>query len=588
MNNMWKKFIKIESAPITASMAKEVIDNSGKGLNAFDLLLAFGVALTFLLLLIFTAPDIGYTRDEGFYFEAARQYIGWYNELADNFSRGKLGASFEKANIDRYFSYNWEHPVLMKTLFAFSHKLLHQKLQLFSLEGTAYRFPAMLFSAFLLILIYLFGRQAYSRLAGLGAVLTFALMPRVFFHAHLACFDMPITFFWFLCFYLLWRSRHSRLCGWLAGAAWGLSLCVKLNSFFIPPVYLIFYFITNWKKLPRLKIGRVKIPIPRLETQFISMAILGPAIFFVHWPYIWHDTFTRIWQYLSFHLHHVHYPVEYFGVFLDTPPFPIGYPFVMSLITTPVALLLLFGFGFISRIISAFNPEDSSPKSADYLVAINLIIPFILIALPSTPIFGGIKHWLPAIPFLALMAGWGFHSIYQNLRSFLSPQLTSWGISLLLMAILICCFFIPPVLALGHNYPHGTSYYNILVGGNNGSGRYGLPRQFWGYTSLYALPELNKHSPKEAKVYFHNTTWYSYDIYKREGRLRDDIVYAGDQTLPIPLSQFSLYHHAKEKRVDEMDIWRDYQTVIPKSGIYLDGVPIMLIYQRMERHSTRH
>ena len=48
-----------------------------------------------------------------------------------------------------------------------------------------------------------------------------------------------------------------------------------------------------------------------------------------------------------------------------------------------------------------------SRDGLDLLVLMAGLFPILLIALPTTPKFGGTKHWMPAMPFIALLAGVG-------------------------------------------------------------------------------------------------------------------------------------------------------------------------------------
>ena len=94
----------------------------------------------------------------------------------------------------------------MKSLFAISNLVLEKRLNLFSMPGTSFRFPAMVLAGLLLALVYLWGARARDRVTGLAAATLLGAMPRVFFQAHLACFDVPIVFFWTLTAYAYWRS----------------------------------------------------------------------------------------------------------------------------------------------------------------------------------------------------------------------------------------------------------------------------------------------------------------------------------------------------------------------------------------------
>src|SRR6185369_9830872 len=105
--------------------------------------------------------DLGYARDEGFYFGAARSYAGWFELLARD-----RHAAMLQANIDKFWSVNAEHPALMKALFALSHTHLQAQRHLFAMEGTSFRFPAMVVSASVLGLLFLWVSRLHGRVAG--------------------------------------------------------------------------------------------------------------------------------------------------------------------------------------------------------------------------------------------------------------------------------------------------------------------------------------------------------------------------------------------------------------------------------------
>jgi len=79
-----------------------------------DLLIAASLLAGYFTILLLTADGVGFVRDEGYYFKAAEDYNGWFVNLWENVKNGHPFDSLKKENIDRYFSYNHEHPVLMK------------------------------------------------------------------------------------------------------------------------------------------------------------------------------------------------------------------------------------------------------------------------------------------------------------------------------------------------------------------------------------------------------------------------------------------------------------------------------------------
>src|SRR3954464_4965039 len=89
-------------------------------LDRFDFACGAALALGYLVLLLSTVHDLGYARDEGFYFQAARSYEAWFDLLRSDFAK-----AIEPLESDRYWYVNREHPALMKSLFALSHRYLY-------------------------------------------------------------------------------------------------------------------------------------------------------------------------------------------------------------------------------------------------------------------------------------------------------------------------------------------------------------------------------------------------------------------------------------------------------------------------------
>ena len=304
-------------------------------LACVDPLIGLGLAVGYVWLLLRTSHDLGYARDEGFYFQAARSYQGWFQILFDS-----PKAAFERATIDRYWVANNEHPALVKSLFALSHHFLHTKWKLIAEEGTSFRFPGMVLSGVTVAVTYLWGRRVSGRLAGLVAALSLAMMPRVFYHSHLDCFDMPVAAMWLLTTYAYWRSISGG--GWLwaiaTGVLYGLLLDTKHNSWLLPPALIVHFVLARgggfWREL---RTGRVRAPL-----ALIAMAVIGPAVFYALWPWIWHDTGKRLAAYVAFHTGHEYYNMEFLGRTYWKPPMPLGYAWVMTVATVPAITLLLF------------------------------------------------------------------------------------------------------------------------------------------------------------------------------------------------------------------------------------------------------
>jgi 4-amino-4-deoxy-L-arabinose transferase-like glycosyltransferase len=544
----------------------------------FDHLIGAGLGVLYVAILLATASGLGYSRDEGFYFQASTSYAGWFEHLfrapAEAMVRGV---------VDGAWSANHEHPALVKSIFSLSWLFLYKKWHLFAEEGTSFRFGGMLFAGLGVWLIYLWGARARSRGAGIMAALLFAAMPRVFYHAHLDCFDLPITVMWFFCAYVYWRALETRsvLFAIATGIVFGLALDTKHNAWFLPFALTLHAVLARRKEvISALKRGYLAVPLP-----LVAMAVLGPLVFFALWPWLWADPVERFTGYVKFHLNHDYYNIVYLGKTYWKPPFPWSYVWVMTAATVPTITLVLFVIGACAVLlrrerIGAIRlplPYCGDSACTGWLWAIGIVAqyaPWILSR--GTPIFGGTKHWMPAYPFLCLFAGAGFEVVLAELRKFLAPRVGErWrgaraelGLGLVLFAA--------PLAETVHSHPWGLSNYTPLVGGASGAATLGLNRQFWGFTTGAVTGFLNDNVKPGQSVYVHDTAWPSWEMLLRDGRLARQVRGAGS----IEQSDFALYHHEEHMEGVEYQIWGAYGTASPVHVGTYDGVPVIYVFKR--------
>jgi hypothetical protein len=550
-----------------------------------DHILGAALALAYVVWLLAGAHSLGYPRDEGVYFRAGPAYFGWWRML---FERGH--EALRQGAIDSAFSDNHEHPVLMKTLFGASSWFLHSKWQLFSDVTTALRFPAMCSAGCALWTTYIFGARLWSRRAGVVAAVLLGAMPRVFFHAHLACFDVPIMTMWILCVYVNWRALETNRIGWAiaAGLVFGLALETKHNAWFLPAALVPHaLFVHRRAFVDALKRGRISLP-----ANLVSMAVLGPAVFFGLWPYLWNDTFPRLQWWFDFHMNHEYYNLEFLGRNYFGPPSPKSYLPVMVLATVPTVTILLFCVGafdraaagarrldvWARRLVGARERLAAEPAvrgEPDLLLALSLLIAIAPWFLSRTPIFGATKHWLPAYPALALFAGLGFERVATAMQTAL-PKLQGRRL-LAAQGALVASVVAAPLAVTAHSHPFGLSAYVPLVGGTAGGADLGLNRQFWGYTTQDAAEEyLNAKAPSGASVFISDTTWDAWAHMQQEGRVRRDL----RATATPHDGLFALVQHELHMNEVDYSIWTAFGTDAPAYVVRQDGVPIVSIYRR--------
>lgn len=555
------------------------------------------IASTYVAVLVRTARTLGYARDEGFYFDAGRAYAHWFEVLL----RAPHAALTRQA-IDAAWNVNHEHPSLMKSLSGLSWLYLHEKHHVFAEAGTAFRFPAMVMGGLCLWLVYVMGTRAYARRAGLMAAAMLALMPRVFYHAHLDCFDVPVMFWWTLVFYCYWRSVDGSL-GWgiVSGIVFGCALDVKFNCFVIPAVVLVHWVIVRGRDVGHTALGGgASVPI-----AFVSMLTLGFATFIFLWPWMWFDTFVgdggrpgRLPEYLGFHWNHAYYNMEFLGYNFFRPPFPRSYPYVMILFTVPLATLVLFAAGLVARgrhllrdaaPLAWFVPAIGRRASAwnawrferpgDDRAGTDLLFlgaGYAILALwwkTGTPIFGGTKHWFTAYPFLALFAGAGFDATARAFEAVLGRRVRpSWlpALSLGMLCVLA------PLALTAHSHPFGLSNYTPIAGGAPGAADRGMNRQFWGFTTGSLVGYFNREIPPGGSVFIHDTAWPAWEMLQTDRRLRQDLRAAWD----LGGADYAIVHHELHMNEVDFQIWQVYQSPAVRYVLTHDGVPIVSVYRR--------
>jgi 4-amino-4-deoxy-L-arabinose transferase-like glycosyltransferase len=533
-----------------------------RALTRRDHLIGAALCIGYVALLVATAQDLAMSRDESFYVHAAKSYGSWISQFL---SDPLMAMSRER--IDRAWAYNWEHPAWMKLSFAWSW-LAHRHLGLFPSESLAFRFPGMLTAGLLLWLIYAWGAAVMRRPGALFAALAFALMPRVFYHSHLACFDIPITFFVTLTAYTYWRALADRRWVPFVGLTFGLALATKHNSWMLPGIFLIHF---AWVRLDQSRANRLE----RSSIAWLpSMLVIGPLTLIGTWPWLWHDTWGRLLSYVTFHLRHVHYTYQYLGVSYFEPPLPASAPFVMTLFTVSLTVLALALLGLYDqrqglRPWWRVRPGDTTGLRTDVLWLGCMVAPLLAIALPSSPIFGGTKHWVAAYPFVALFAGWGLLAITERaeLQVWMGRRWPSWALAVLCL--------LPSAVETAHSHPFGLSHYTPVAGGVPGAADLGMNRQFWGFTTGSLAEWITEKLPDGGSVWTCDTTAGAWAMMQRDGLIPANVRAASS----IGAADLALVHHEAHFGEVDYQAWVAYGSAQPIFVLRYDGVPIISVYE---------
>lgn len=464
------------------------------------------ISILFLVLLLATSSNIGLTWDEPAYIAASESYIKWYGEVFTNPSE-----AFTEESITLAWAPNKEHPPLNKIWSG----LVWSVAKNFTYDLLAHRLGNMILVAILAGLLFFWIQDSYGQVAGFASVATLLTMPRFFFHAHLSALDVPTAFSIFVVTFLFWKTLDHKQWVWglLLGLAWGLALATKINSVFIP-ITLVLWLLIFRRKL-------------YLFIRLFIMGVTAIPVFFLAWPWLYHDTIERITEYILFiTVDHWEIGQYYLGQFFMPPPWHFG--FVMLWAVLPITLTILYFTGIISAGIAR---QD---KGLSWLLFLSALTPILAIAIGQTMVYDNERLIMVSFPFLAGLAGIGFTYLTSRIEK-LSTQLNNPNVTRSGIILLALMAFVPQIISMIRLYPHLLSYYGESVGGLRGATDLGLETTYWCESYQRSLRILNERAQPGDLVWV--DPW-SHDVmiyYQLHGYLRDDVLIMAPTSVPSVL-----------------------------------------------------
>ncbi len=510
------------------------------------------VVVLFLLtfgLTLWTANDYGPTYDEPHYASAGIRYAEWWTRLF----RGDLGA-LRRQEIETAWELNHEHPPLQKCASGLSQRWLGGVLP----GLAAMRLPSALWFALTACAVYLFTRGIWGRRGALFGALAFASLPRVVAHAHFVALDMPITAWFFMTAALSAEALRRNSWRWTlaAGVAFGFALMSKLNAFFLPILLLAWCLIYHRERWPK--------PV-------VIALLVGPAVFWLGWPWLWIDFALHLREYLHFHFRHAAYNVWYLGQLYQYAPW--HYPFVLTAVTTPTLVLALSVLG-MQR---AWARRRTDPERV--LLLLGLAVSLLPSALPTSPKYNGVRLFLPAFPFMAALAGGGFawaqgHIAMLIRRGDSGRTRVSAFVAIVLGAVLL----LPAFGGVVQTHPYQLAYYNGLVGGPEGARQRGFETIYWGQVLQQAPLFLNRVAQSQPRVLLiPGTVIYLLEFQQQAGALRPDVEFAGEET-EAPEVDYVMFQ-AMQSDYTKL-AWSLVTEQDPVWSVTLGETPLLLAYDR--------
>ncbi len=539
--------------------------------------IALALALTTLIVIVATLPDAGITWDEPLYIKASRGYMTWLGLLKRGVLRRDLSEALSDATIVRWWVQDPTlelHPPLGKFLSGLTWAMLRGSLG----DIPAHRLSnAVLFSV-LVAMVFRMVACTYNTWSGIFAALSLVLMPRMFFHAHLANIDTTVAITWFVATYLFWKCAPQP--GWLpiviVGVALGLALGTKMNAILLPVVWGMWVVLFRRSARSLLKLA--------------AMVGIGGAVFVGIWPWLYHDTVNRLVYYLLMASRFKDRPQFYLGQTL--PHVPWHYPFVITLAVVPLVTTVMYLLGMLSTV--RYAPPGLLKRSGagwdevrankrmgatGWLLLLNALVPLLFAATGLQAVYSGERHFIPAYPYLACLAGIGFGNVlhvvstaWHHLHKRMDPAKAR-----LLVGAILGLLFVPPLLSMVRIHPYQLSYYSELVGGLPGATRIGLETTFWCETYKDALPYLNDNADQGASVWAENP--FVLRLYQHHGMLREDLTIAGGDIVSPHESDYAVVEMRQTGFQYTPEIVSVMLDCRPGYTLARQGVPLLHVYK---------
>ncbi len=464
--------------------------------------LSVGLALAFayLILAVSTLPGTGIVWDETRYFAAAKaRAYSIYSAVSGAPGISICSLDFEAQSRDD-IGRCWDGRArLSQTLSGLTWAgiwfLNGRQLDLVP-SISAHRISTILLTMAGVFVLFLFASELFGTMAGVFSSLALIFMPRFFAQSHYATLDVPVAVMVLLTLYFFWKGLGSWKFGLLTGIVFGLALATKVNAYFIPFI-IAAWLLVSYRDRALEILNSIKNrafearPIPLV---FFSLIFLSPLMLVLAWPWIWVNTIPRFMAYLvptAANTEFFGYGVYYMGGFYADAPW--HYPWVMTSITLTVPILI---FSILGAIKSA-RDTASYRNRASFLILLAALVPLLVFSLPLASPYSGTQLFMPAFPFIAMLAGAGAGWVFGSAEK----RLTGAGARGLMLAVLTLLLIMPGLHAVSRGNPYSANYYNEIIGGPKGAYEGGFELEYNGEAYLDLIPWLNRNMGENASLY---------------------------------------------------------------------------------------
>jgi hypothetical protein len=545
-----------------------------------DTIAATVLAVLVLVLHLLCLPHQALTDDDDFYAPAGIRAADWLGELVTSPT-----TALSRTGIDAAFAINHEHPPFAKFVIGVAHRVFHSGLDCFhALDGA--RVGTVLFVVAMVWVMVRWLWRPLGPTATFASVALLLTMPRFFLHSEVATLDVPVAAMVFITAALFEAAGDRVRAGVVVGVVFGLAAATKLNAPFaaLPCVALV--ILERWRALRVADadafMATATLRLPPIPPALWAMALVGPVVFLLVWPWLWPDPLPRLGAYLAFHLKH--YPILLFfdGEIWERPFAPGHASLVMAMASLPLVTVVAAVVGalvavraVVTLVVTSAPSGDAAPARVRIitLCLLQALVAVGVVALSNVPCYGGEKLFMPFFPFAAVLGGIGVAALVQALQRVVRTARPT--VALVVIAVVVA----PGAMGIADTFGgFALSYYGDVVGGLRGAVARGPERTYYDMADKQLARTLDHHAAglrvhvaPNHKEYVRTWRWLRKDgVLRRDGFIVESQFERADVVVLTHERRWSTYPALRER----LRGW----TVLAEQR--LDGVPLWTVYRR--------
>lgn len=352
----------------------------------------------------------------------------------------------------------------------------------------AFHLSKILITILFLGICYFFIKKRLGVGISFWSLLFLLTFPRLWGDMELNPKDIPslAVFTFFIFAFIFWYEKPSISKSLLVGVLFGIGLGIKANILFAPIVLLIGWFPWKWN----LKFwSDTANHFKETWIYYLLMGSSATAVYILSWPYLYGHP-ERILSYFKTMLNQGDRIVDYVWS---------GEPLAHVIATTPEIMLL-----FVTAGLFYFLLKNQERILWRRLLLVWFIFPIFRISIPGQVNFDGIRHYYEFLPAAAIIAGYGVQKSidWMKTKRINLYKVVTVCISIFLVSTAVINFKI--------YFPYSYIYYNRIVGGLSGAGRFFSKNDttdYWGVSYREGLRWIEKNAEENSYLYVPVAGW---------------------------------------------------------------------------------